>query len=396
MELLLILIYVSICYVIFKLFKIPVNQWSLATAALGGIIGIALLLLIMNYNHPFTTNARIYFAVTPVLPSVRGRVIEVPVQANTPLKQGDVLFRIDPQPFQYIVDQKKASLAEAEQNVRQMKSSLDQAAAEVGRANAQFELAQQNYDRQLELFEKKVIAQVTLDTYARNLETARQTLVGARAEEERARLAYTSNVDGVNTAVARLRAELGDAQYDLDQTVTRAPSAGFVTQLALRTGMYVVPAPLRPVMVFVNTNKGDQELGAAFQQNSLQRVMAGDEAEVAFDAVPGRVFKGKVRLVLGRDRGGPDSSHRHAGRLWRAHRGWPRARGHRCRGRHVGLPDPARGGRAGRDLYAPLAPRLDDTQDPAADAELAELHLPRRALSRRRPLSRPQARVPHK
>ncbi len=84
----LILIYVSICYVIFK---IPVSQWSLATSALGGIIGIALLLLIVNYNHPFTTNARIYFSV-PVLHSVRGRVTEVPVQANTPLKEGDALF----------------------------------------------------------------------------------------------------------------------------------------------------------------------------------------------------------------------------------------------------------------------------------------------------------------
>jgi multidrug resistance efflux pump len=298
MELLLILIYVSICYVIFKVFRIPVNQWSLATAALGGIIGISLLLLIMNYNHPFTKNARIYFAVTAVLPSVKGRVIEVPVKPNTPLKEGDELFRIDPKPYQYIVDQKKAALAEAEQNVKQLKSSLDQTAAATERANAQFELAQQNYDRQLELFEKKVIAQATLDTFTRNLETARQTLVGARAEEERARLAYTSNIDGVNTSVARLRAELADAQYDLDQTVTRAPTAGFVTQLALRPGMYVVPAPLRPVMVFVNTNKLDQELGAAFQQNSLQRVKAGDEAEIAFDAVPGRVFKGKVRLVL--------------------------------------------------------------------------------------------------
>jgi len=62
--------------------------------------------------------------------------------------------------------------------------------------------------------------------------------------------------------------------------------------------MYVVPAPLRPVMVFVNTEARDRELGAAFQQNSLQRVKSGDEAEVAFDAVPGRVFKGSVRLVL--------------------------------------------------------------------------------------------------
>ena len=82
MEILLILIYVSFCYVIFKLFRIPVNQWTLATATLGGVIGIALLLLVMNYNHPFTTNARIYFSVTTVLPTVKGRVIEVPVQSK--------------------------------------------------------------------------------------------------------------------------------------------------------------------------------------------------------------------------------------------------------------------------------------------------------------------------
>jgi multidrug resistance efflux pump len=298
MELLLILLYVSICYVVFKVFKIPVNQWSLATAALGGIVGIVLLLLIMNYNHPFTTNARIYFSVTPVLPSVRGRVIEVPAQTNAPLKEGDVLFRIDPKPYEYVVAQKKATLAEAEQNVKQLKASLDQATAGADRANAQLDLAQQEYDRQAQLFERKVVAQATLDTATRNLEASKQTWVGAKAEQERARLAYSSNIEGVNTTVARLTAELADAQYDLDQTVTRAPGIGFVTQVALRPGMYVVPAPLRPVMAFVNTDIHDQGLGAAFQQNSLQRVRAGDEAEVAFDAVPGRVFKGRVRTVL--------------------------------------------------------------------------------------------------
>jgi multidrug resistance efflux pump len=298
MEILLILIYVSFCYVIFKLFKIPVNQWSLATATLGGVIGITLLLLVMNYNHPFTTNARIYFSVTPVLPTVKGRVIEVPVQSNVPLNEGDELFRIDPKPYQYVVDQKKAALAEAEQNVKQLKSGLDQATAGSQRANAQLQLAQQTYDRQVELLEKKVVAQATVDTATRNLEASRQTLTGARADEERARLAYTSNVGGVNTTVARLTAELADAQYELDQTVTRAPSKGFVTQLGLRPGMYIVPQPLRPVMVFVNTEKGDKIMSAAFQQNSLQRVKAGDEAEVAFDAVPGRVFKGKVHQVI--------------------------------------------------------------------------------------------------
>jgi len=225
-------------------------------------------------------------------------VVEVPVQPNTPLKAGDVLFRVDPEPYQYVVHQKKAALAEAEQNVLQLKAALDQATAGKEKAQAQFDLAQQNYDRQRELFEKRVIAQATLDTFTRNLETARQSLTGAKAEEERARLAYTSNIGGVNTTVARLHAELADAQFDLDQTVTRAAGPGFVTQVTLRPGMYAIPTQLRTAMFFVNTDEGDQGLVAAFQQNSLQRVTAGDEAEVAFDAVPGRVFKAKVRQVV--------------------------------------------------------------------------------------------------
>ncbi len=252
MEILLIMIYVALCFAIFKLFRIPVNQWSLSTAAFGGIIGIGLLLLTMNYNHPFTSNARIYFSVTPILPGVRGRVIEVPVVTNVPLREGTVLFRIDPRPFQYVVDQKKASLAEAEQNVKQLKASLDQAIAASERADSQVVLSQQTYDRQAELLEKKVIAQATLDTATRNLEASRQTLAGTRAAEERARLAYASEIGGVNTTVARLQAELRDAEFDLDQTTVRAPADGFVTQVGLRAGMYVVPAPLRPVMVFVN------------------------------------------------------------------------------------------------------------------------------------------------
>jgi multidrug resistance efflux pump len=298
MELLLILTYVSICYAIFKIFRIPVNQWSLATATLGGIVGIFLLLVIMSYNHPFSANTRIYYSVTSILPGVKGRVIEVPVQTNVELKDGDVLFRLDPKPYEYAVQQKRAALAEAEQSVDQLKASLDQATAGAEKAKAQMQLAQQNYDRQAELFEKKVIAQAALDTATRNLETARQGYSEALAIQDRARFAYGSTIDGVNTTVARIRAELDDALYNLDQTTVRAPGPGFVSQVALRPGMYVMPVPLRPAMSFVNTGKSDSALVAAFQQNALQRVRAGDAAEVAFDAVPGRVFKGKVRIVI--------------------------------------------------------------------------------------------------
>lgn len=298
MEILLILIYVSICYVIFKLFRIPVNQWSLATATLGGMVGIALLLILMSYNHPFSSNARIYFAVTPIVPAVRGRVIDVPVEPNMPLKQGDVLFKLDPQPYQFAVNQKKAVLAEAEQNVRQLGAQLDQASAEAQKSKAQLDLAQQTFERQADLLEKKVISQAAFDTATRNLDSAKQSFASARAAEERARLAFTSDIAGVNTNVARLRAELQDAEYDLDQTIVRAPTSGFVTQVSLRPGMYTVSMPLRPVMIFVHDKASDKTLAAAFQQNALQRVRAGDTAEVLFEAVPGRVFKAKVRNVL--------------------------------------------------------------------------------------------------
>lgn len=296
MELLLILTYSAICVAIFKIFRIPVNKWTLPTAALGGIFLIGIILLVMNYNHPFTSNARIYFTTTPILPDVRGRVVEVPVQPNAPLKQGDVLFRIDPKPYQYVVDQKKAQLAEAEQNVKQLKAAYDQAAANVEKVNVQVSLAQAEYDRQEQLFEKKVVAQATLDTATRNIDAAKQSLAAARAAAENAKLAYESEIGGVNTTVARLQSELANAQFDLDQTTVRAPGEGYVTQMVLRPGMYVVPAPLRPVMVFVH--KDDQELAAGFQQNSLQRVRAGDEAEIAFDALPGQIVKGKVKYVL--------------------------------------------------------------------------------------------------
>jgi len=296
MELLLMLIYAAICVAVFKIFRIPVNKWTLPTAVLGGIFMIGIILLVMNYNHPFSSSARIYFATTPIMPNVKGRVIDVPVQPNAPLKEGDVLFRIDPTPYQYVVDQKKALLAEAETNVKQLKAAYDQAQANVEKVKVQLKLAEDDYGRQLYLFEKKVIAQAQLDVATRNLDAAKQAFAGAEAAAEGARLAYASEISGVNTTVARLQAELGEAQYNLDQTTVVAPGPGYVTQMALRPGMYLVPAPLRPAMVFVHSD--DQSLAAGFQQNSLQRVRAGDEAEVAFDAIPGRVFKAKVRNVI--------------------------------------------------------------------------------------------------
>jgi multidrug resistance efflux pump len=143
------------------------------------------------------------------------------------------------------------------------------------------------------LFEKQVVAKATLDTAERNLEAARQTVAGAQAVEERARLASTSDIGGVNTTVARLQADLHDAEYNLAQTSVTAPTDGYVAQMMLRPGMVVSPST--PTMVFIHG--GDIVFAASFGQNTISRVNVGTSAEAAFDAVPGRVFSGKVIAV---------------------------------------------------------------------------------------------------
>jgi multidrug resistance efflux pump len=134
MAVLLLLAYAAICVVVFKLLRVPVNRWSVTTAAVSGVVVVGGLLLGMNYNHPFATDGRLFFYTTPIVPTVQGHVVEVAVEPNVPVKQGDLLFRIDPRPYQYAVDQKKAQLAEAEQNVHQLKASFTQAEAAVKKA----------------------------------------------------------------------------------------------------------------------------------------------------------------------------------------------------------------------------------------------------------------------
>ena len=232
MDLLLIMTYTAICIGIFKVFKIPLNKWTVPTAILGGIVIVGALIFFMNYNHPYSEATRQYFVTTPIFSSVSGRVIEVPITGNTPLKEGDVLFKLDPAPFQNKVNNLQAQLTSATQDLERAKS----------------------------LFKS-----------------------GATAAR---------NVDIAQAQVDSLSAQLDDALFNLDQTTVRAPGNGFVTQLILRPGMYSVPMPLRPVMVFVHSDENTYV--GWFRQNYMLRLVAGDKAEVTFDGIPGEVFAAVV------------------------------------------------------------------------------------------------------
>jgi len=236
MELLLILTYTAICVVIFKLFNIPLNKWSVPTAVLGGVVLIGALFVVMNYNHPYAGISREYFVTTPVVPVVTGTVIEVPVTPLANLKQGDVLFIIDPIPFQNTVDSLTAQIAMAEEDA----------------------------------------------------ERATTLLKSRNISQRDAQAAYTR--------LAILKGDLATARFELDHTIVRAPTDGYVAQMALRPGMRAMAAPLRPVMIFVH--KESKYFVGWFRQNSMLRLIPGADAEVAFDGIPGRVFSGKVQAML--------------------------------------------------------------------------------------------------
>lgn len=236
MDLLLILTYTAICVVIFKVFKIPLNKWTVPTAVLGGIVLIGTLIFVMNYNHPYSEIGREYFATTPIVPAVSGNVVSVSARPLAKMKQGDVLFNLDPIPFQNKVDSLTARIV----------------------------LAREDAERAKILLKSRNISQRDADATITRLET--------------------------------LTGQLDTAQFELDQTTVRAPTDGYVIQMALRPGMRAASLPLRPVMIFVNQES--LYFVGWFRQNSLLRLKKGDEAEVAFDGIPGRVFTGKVNAVV--------------------------------------------------------------------------------------------------
>jgi multidrug resistance efflux pump len=298
-DLLLILTYTAICFGIFKFFKIPLNKWSVPTAVLGGVILIGSLLLLMNYNHPYTERAQMVTVTLPIIPEVQGVVVEVTSDANKKLKKGDFLFRIDPTAYEAKVEALQGEIESAMQNVEMLKARLASENADIAQAKALRDLALKDADRYRNGSRDKMKSPFT----DQEVVSAQQNYLAAQAQwrsslskRDQTEAQLDALVNGENATVYRLKSQLKEAEYYLAKTVIRAPSDGYATQLFLKPGMFVRPIPLRPVMVFVPDQK--TSVYAVFRQNSALRLTAGDQAEVVFNGLPGSVVKGKVKQIL--------------------------------------------------------------------------------------------------
>jgi multidrug resistance efflux pump len=248
---LMLLAYGVVCWMLFvKLKLIPINQWTILTAIFIGGVSIGFLLLMMNMFHPYTKDSRYYAFTTPVVPQVRGRVIEVAAGENQPLKKGDVLFKIDPRPYEFQLARLKGELAAAEEELKYSQVELDRA----------------------------------------------QRLAKDKAGPEKDVDLWRAEMEKVKANKERINAQISEAEFNLAETVVKAPTDGYATQIQLQPGMMAVPLPLSPVMIFVHVDK--KPFIASFPQNVMQSIEEGNDVEVAFDSIPGRVFQGHVKQML--------------------------------------------------------------------------------------------------
>lgn len=294
METLLLLTYAAICIFIFKVFKVPLTKWTVPTAVLGGIVLVGGLVLLMNYNHPFTNKVRQVYVVTPLVSEVRARVLEVPVKANTRVKQGEPLVVLDSTRFEARVAQLEAQLADMGQLAQGNVAAVAQARANVAQATAKRDQAVRTlrrYEGALSAFSKQQI-----DTQRERVVATNADLDATKAALAKAETELSGEVDGDDPSVAAVKAQLEEARFNLENTIIRAPTDGFVTQLAVLPGMMAVPLPLKPLANFVSDQ--ERRFVAAFRQQSLLRLKPGYEAELTFTSLPGQVFNAKLIEVL--------------------------------------------------------------------------------------------------
>ncbi|HEU4938919.1 MAG TPA: HlyD family secretion protein [Vicinamibacterales bacterium] len=338
MEILLLGIYAFFVWLIFiKLKLLPwTTPWKVAVAIFP-VVAIAAMLLLLNIFAPTTADVRVVNYVVPIVSQVRGRVIEVGVENNRPVKKGDLLFRIDPTPYQNEVhsleaklasdeakvgadrqrlSEARAKLTDAQSSERELHEQLNAAIGDIGRINASLDLARKRVSQNSELVAVGAGPRFDLEQAQTNVAELTAQLTAARAAEQQVRAKLDGRVNGDIASVAQVRAQIATAQanvqeseaqvattraqletakWDLTQTTVVAPGNGTMVNVMLRPGFFVAGMPFNEVMTFVDN---EYQIFALFNQNELHQVEKGNEVEVTLDTYPGRVIKGHVDSII--------------------------------------------------------------------------------------------------
>jgi len=297
MEILLLGIYAAFVWLIFIKFKwLPWNTTSQVTVAIIPIVALTILILTLNVVAPSSADVRVFKYTIPIVSQVRGRVIEVPVEeGNRLVKKGDVLFRVDPTPYQLTVNSLMAQLVGAKGGNEQLKEQLRSAAGNSAAIRSRINLTQKRVQQNRELAATGAGNRFDLEQAETDLRDLEAQLSTAIANEAQIRAQLTATVGGDIASVAKIKADLANAEWELEQTTVRSPCDCYVINLALRPGAFVAGMPFNPVMTLV---EADGQVVALFNQNELHQVAPGNYAEFTLMTNPGRIVRAKVDSVI--------------------------------------------------------------------------------------------------
>ena len=297
MEILLLGIYAFFVWLIFiKLKWLPWTPTTQVTVVVIPIVGLAALIILLNIHAPSSHDVRVCKYTVPIVSQVRGRVLEVPIEeGNRLVRKGDVLFKVDPTPYQLAVNSLNAQLIGAEGSAGQLREQLKAASGTTGAVRARIDLAERRVTQNRELTTTGAGNRFDLESAESNLIDLKSQLAAAVANEAQVQAQLAAIVDGDIASVARLKADLATAEWDLEQTTVVSPCDCYVINLQLRPGAFVAGLPVNPVMTLV---EAEGQVVALYYQNELHQVAPGDEAEFALKTYPGRIIKAKVDSVI--------------------------------------------------------------------------------------------------
>ncbi|MGB5453459.1 MAG: HlyD family secretion protein [Sedimenticolaceae bacterium] len=281
-------------------FKFKWMKFSITWGVVSVFFGVHLLIIFLiglRFVTPYSTEAVMVQHTIQLTPRLTEPtlVTEVLVEPNVPVKKGQPLFQFDRRPYQYQVDLLEASLAEAKQDVRILKLDIDINADKVLKIQSQLKYAKHQQDIYAKLTKEGAIRQDQIEYWNDQVDTYEAGLKAAQGEEERARLQYASEINGVNTSVATVQAKLDQARYYLDNTLMVAPEDGYVINLQVRPGMVAGEVRFGAIASFIVD--ADRYLLAHFFQENLKYVKPGQMVEAALDLYPGQIFTGKVEAI---------------------------------------------------------------------------------------------------
>jgi multidrug resistance efflux pump len=248
---------------------------------------------VANRFTPYTNDAYAQAYVIQVAPQVAGQVVRVHVQENQRVSKGQLLFEIDPRPYEHKARQLEATHVQSLQQVAQLASEVQAARAEEAKIAADLSYAQAVFDQESLIYRKDA-------TTERKFLDARQKHQAAEALRRKAQAlvrqkeeALEARLGGEHALVAESKAQLATAKLNLEWTKVSAPVSGYVTNLQLQPGSYVQVG--RPVLTCIDADSW--WIVANFRENNLELLAAGQPAEVAFKSYPGHIFAATVVSV---------------------------------------------------------------------------------------------------